>query len=326
VISFASKMALVAVMSNGGTPKKRRICEDSAFEGVAKALAKGCEVDKNFIMEQMDNVPGLTSHLASMLRGGTIQKALNRAAAGSASLELGRKIDSKILQIRCLSRKFKWSFFSSHFKIHAEDQEAWDHTEDRVIDHLIQYALACVDKCALPTEHEHPDYEGPMLAVLMHRAAIVKRPVKNLDATNAGAFGIFTYDDKRPTVIGCRTSASVAILPMTTELLAMATDWEIEDNHSPFKACFKSKFLGAQQLVAPLFVAQHNMVFMEDVLSFEYPDAAKAFEQFVVPASFAETGDKKQIKTGKGNAKGGQTNFCSSTCVLHVVSRRKQFG
>ena len=240
----------------------------------------------------------MVPYLASMLRNGTLKKAIQVMCEHDVQIELGKKLGSKCRRMLNLSRRFKRDITKLVMTLvpqgqeppaildedaQADEEQKWKDLEDEDVNNIFNYAFGASDHVDLPSQHCHSSYEGPLTCVLIERYKFCKYRMFNFDVDSIRQWGYFDYPCKgQPsTKVYCTLSGTYAEVMYKDDVMDAANEWTIVNNMS-MRAQLYSNVLNARVDLAPLF--KRAGVKIPDVeAEFEYPDAAERFKGVNVP-------------------------------------------
>lgn len=258
--------------STGTATKRRKVSGTNIDRGFMNILTDITDADLKFVMEHLRGRPELTAKLASLCRDGRLDDALAKFSAGADPKELGRKLPPKCKRFRNLPPRF-WAAFWQKLGILPEDED--QKIDKDALEPLYRFALCCGPATPLPTKHKASEYEGPLMACLGQRYKDVGSRLAGIPAARFATIGYFLY-------LGCDV-LHVATwdrrqikLNLTMEQINNASDWAIDQNHTP-QAALVSKSAGHSVDLFHLARAQLSIERPEDEEEFEYPAIADNF-------------------------------------------------
>lgn len=288
----------------------------SADTGLDNILENQEQRDFNYITKCLKDRPKLYGILASMLRDGEIDRALARREQKDIRSQLGRPIGARSKVMKHLAPRLWFSLFQA-LKQLGEDQsfepDGAEPLNSRQVMSFCLLALNCTEDTPLPRSHAHPEFEGPLLAVLTARATRIGNRLADLVYANRDSFGWAIFDPELPTQVSIRTFASppgapqliIVQLPFVVEFMRGLTV-TIKNNCKLQDITLVDDGAGFCQSIWPLLQRQHpNHGLDQGATPFELPDAADAFASIAVPT--------KDDNLADGSAPGSASAFVSPT-------------
>lgn len=262
--------------------KRRHGGENAAVNGILAAADHGTRADRQYILQWLDSRPELENFIASMLRSGTLQKAMRARTQATVAEELGRKFppsrgkDQK--RFKSLTARFRKACVLQWV---GGDDDAWASVDDMVKDRLFYYALATDPKTPLPVQHDHPDFEGPMFLVLNARYKDVGSRLDGCTPELAEGWGYFAHVVATPKIVLCHLNKKNMPLNMDA-VISQANDWCLLDNDTCDARLF-SDTLDLGLRLCKLYEKHFGATLPKHDDAFEYPEAAKELRHLKAP-------------------------------------------
>ena len=264
-----------------GSDKKRRVSQSDLNRGLDHMLERSIDKDADYVDSVIRGKFDLSAFVASMLRDGEIQDALQRRGEAALTRALGRKMPPRSKKFKNLSKTFAVELVEliKESKLFGDDEEV-DIDAD-AIKTAVAVALRVTLDTNLPKEHDHPEYEGTLRLVLLQRARDVGGMGRLAALTGAALskFGVYDHPYRgENTKVGCNFADVTIDLTLEIPNRLMADDeivWEIRKNDSMFEAEIVGVDTGYKQNLWAVFESQHPLLIENvpvDNVSFEYPD------------------------------------------------------
>lgn len=265
--------------------KQRRTTEPKVSSGIDLVIKSATNSDIKYITHTLTSEgSGLTSFVASMLRDGEVQKALQRKKDSARKTKLGRRLAGRAKKLRHLLAKFCKDFVLSLLQGRDpfEGNEGHQDNEPKCWTEKLADSLRVTLDTELPSTHDYPRYEGSLQLVLAARAKGVDatKRLQGLTAANFKTFGVYEVSAENKRVVTPRFDRSrrIELLCWPAEYFTDETEVTISHNDSIFEAVAHIEPLGGSQALYSLFRAQHSGKGPEpDNEGFEYPGATKCF-------------------------------------------------
>jgi hypothetical protein len=271
-------------MATRPAKKARKVGDQQAVTALCSALSHGDAADEAFVMKCTQRADGATRALASLLRNGTVQKAIDRHHYTEMQA-LGKHLPPSCTTIASLPKNFKWKLFWDCVKMDSPISEEFV-CSDRDIASKLNYALHCTLLTKLPTTHCNPDFEAPLGAVLQDIYKQNGNRLGTLTVDNFKECGYWSFDKAKNTMTH-RPSNHTFGTRIENATLDEADDWKIDDP-AVFDASLSSESSGAMYKI--LAMAKKAKVELEapvDEFTNANPDSVPApLKLLVVPATY----------------------------------------
>lgn len=275
-------MGLAKPATPNSGKKRRHGGENAAVNGILAAADHGTRADRQYIISWLESRPELENFIASMLRSGTLQKAMRARSQAAAGAELGRKFPAMrgkdARRFKSLTARFRKACVSQWV---GGDDDAWAEVDDSVKDRLFYYALATDPKTPIPTQHDHPDFEGPMFLVLDARYKDVGKRLSGCTPALADSWGYFRFAKETPQHVHCRLNGRNMALN-TESMMQQVNDWGLVDNGTLDARLF-SDTLDIGQRLCKLYEKNFGVELPKHDEPFEYPTAAQELKDVPAP-------------------------------------------
>lgn len=270
-------------MSEPPSKKARKVGDKQAVSALCSALSHGDAVDEAYVMECMQRGDGTTRALASLLRNGTVQKAIN-AHLNIEMKALGKPLPPNCSNVAQLPKNFKWKLFWACVKIDTPITEEFV-VSDRDITSKLNYALHCKAIAKLPDSHAHAVFEEPLAAVLID---IYKQCGNRLSKLTNATFhdvGYWSFDLGKNTLTYSPKKQTFGT-QIDSATLGEAKDWKIDDP-AVFDATLSSETSGASyKILAMVKKAKIELEPPVEEFANANPDAVpQVLRNLVVPPS-----------------------------------------
>mmetsp|Transcript_111630 Transcript_111630/g.240657 ORF Transcript_111630/g.240657 Transcript_111630/m.240657 type:complete len:308 (+) Transcript_111630:55-978(+) len=255
---------------------KKRMRSDALNQRGMMGMFESTEhADLAYINLCLQNKPTLIPYLASLLRDGSMERALTSKLLGPLPESLGKALSFRCKRMRNLPPRF-WVLLWGRVcpdvvRDSVENLTALQHM------HLAEFALEMAPDVALPTLHKSSGYEGPLLAVFMARLQDKGDRIKNItrDQVDSMKYGYFHFNPETKELK--YMSGEIMNPGITEEQWSRAADWCLTSNHN-LDAALASDSLGH---VTKLFKLAANQGVQNLPCShaqeFEHSDAANDF-------------------------------------------------
>lgn len=272
----------------GGSPasaskKRRHTGENAAINVILRATEHCTRADRQYILTILDAKPELENFIATMLRSGTLEKAMRARSQSLAGQELGRKFPPNRSRgprrFKHLTSRFRKACIAQ--RIDMDSSDGWHDIEQSVLDNLFYFALATDPETPLPKAHCHPEYEGPLYLVLAARYEAMGSRLSKCSPEEADSWGYFSVQGSKEGCVHCRLNEKDLPLNMDT-LYKQADDWVIMDNHS-MEAKIFSEELDIGQRLCKAYERHFKLEMKKHDEEFEYPKAADELKDVEAP-------------------------------------------
>ena len=167
---------------------------------------KSRDLDRQFIIREIDARPDIMSILATMIREGELDRAILRQRYKHVTERLGKALPAKCTKLRHLRPGFWRELFrtlkrfapDATFEPTGSDADSVPHHEYR--DYCV-FALGKTVDAPIPGGHAGDGFEGPLHLVLAAQAAVHGDVLSGLTYANRASFGWAQYDSDDPCVV-----------------------------------------------------------------------------------------------------------------------------
>lgn len=291
---------LSVMASSTGTPnssaKRRRQGSSALAKGVDILLEGSSSKDRAYILACLDSRPQLLPFIASMLRDGDIDRALQRRNQQQIAAVLGNKLGAKVKKHRHLSPKFVDKAIETLagrkvFDDAADGKARNAPTASKKLE-VLMFALHTLPDTALPTGHKHDRYEGALLKVMASRHTAMGERIKGLSWEKFDDIGFWGWAPSTPTIVQCKLDPSLKLrLPFAADFMKALKGVHIKANYDLASAALTATADGFSQALAPLLATQ-NPQHKWASTSADYADkhAADEFADVAMPEPPASPG------------------------------------
>lgn len=263
----------------------------------------------------------LAQHLAGMLRDGVVQRAMKRSQTQPIPTCLGRRLSGKLRKLAGLPPRLKMRLVCLQVEVLAplvncdasqgegpadSDGDGEDEVvgnklafEAELADALSSFALNVDLSVKAPSAHHAAQFENPMLAVLLARAADMTNRLAKLSIADITSwnFGYFKWDKSAPKFVK-DIDGRVVKLCISDEMFADMTDLRLSENWST-SAKLVSEATGYSENLHTLLQVQHKASFPDPLKEFEYVEATESYKDMLT----TEMIDVLAAPKAKGKAK-----------------------
>lgn len=274
--------------ASGGQAKKRRQSGTSLVnKGMDNLLEGSMQKDRQYIISCLDDRPQLLPLVASMLRDGDIDRALQRRKLADLVAVLGNKLGSKVKKHRNLPSRFVDKALNALVGTALFGDEAAEQpappggmpSAARRLEVLL-FGLGTTADTPLPKGHAHSEYEGPLLKVMDRRHSDMGNRLKGVTLAQFAAIGYWSWSSSDPTNVKSQVRAGVVVkLPYAAQFMLALEGARIEKNHMEHGANLISTREGFCQGLGPLIATQIPKAQLPEIpADYEYAEAADEFK------------------------------------------------
>lgn len=271
--------------------RKRKRDDELALTGFKTYINSATDKDRTYIIRCMDDKPQLVDKIARMLRDGTLEEAIEKAAAEETkpATDLGKALGKQTKHFKKLGPVFLQQFLeflekhgpkqveAGSFKVVAKNTEG-ETVGPTQVQEILTFLLDVEGKLRLPSAHRHSDYTTPLLKVLCRRYVDCGARLQHFAGRlkNGAELGFFTWSlESAPSQVRYNLSPETVIrLPIDTAEFKPENEWRLVSNFSR-DASLVSDALGRNFKLFDWLKRQNPNVDLSGLLKvapFEYPD------------------------------------------------------
>lgn len=277
--------------------KRRRQTTSAIEQSLSNTLESQRGRDIKYITETLEagGTP-LIQYIASLLRDGVLQRAMDKAGEAPTPARLGRKLPAKVRKLKALPFLFKREVVISLVGCFADPPQAQPGQDEPLgadevlrdgeqVNTLLRFALNADLDMPIPSTHAGAGFERPLMAVLQKRASLMGNRLWSLSAQDIsqGNFGYFSWNRATPAAARSFDGRDI-VVPIAPALLTNMTDLELVDGCS-HQVRLESPSTGFSHNLMMLLRNQHGLQAPDETSPFEHPEVCTEYEGLVVPVA-----------------------------------------